>query len=151
VLSIGWLIFISASPSMPVLGRKPGTQAFSSVEENPDLQTYPGLLVLRFDAGLFFASADALQERLSELAHDADPPLRTIVIDFEGINYIDSQGADTVAEVLDLASSHNIEIRLARVKKSVKQLLERDDVIADLGEEHIYGNVYEAVADKIDA
>ncbi len=151
VLSIGWLIFISASPSMPVLGRKPGTQAFLSVEENPDLQTYPGLLVLRFDAGLFFASADALQERLSELAHDADPPLRTIVIDFEGINYIDSQGADTVAEVLDLASSRDIEIRLARVKESVKQLLERDGVVANLGEEHIYGNVYEAVADKINA
>jgi anti-anti-sigma factor len=117
--------------------------------EDPNLQTYPGVLVLRFDGGLFFASADALQGRLSDLAHEADPPLRIIVIDFEGINYIDSQGADTVAEVLDLATGHNIELRLTRLKANVKAVLDRDGVIDRLGEGYIYGNVYGAVVDQM--
>ena len=149
ILSIGWLIFISASPSMPELGREPGTEVFLDLGEDPNLQTYPGVLVLRFDGGLFFASADALQGRLSDLAHEADPPLRIIVIDFEGINYIDSQGADTVAEVLDLATSHNIELRLTRLKANVKAVLDRDGVIDRLGEGYIYGNVYGAVFDQM--
>ena len=51
-----------------MLGRRPGTQVFRSLERYPDGVTYPGTLVVRFDAGLFFASADALEDRLRELA-----------------------------------------------------------------------------------
>jgi len=149
LLSIGWLIYISATPHMHVLGRQPGTQVFRGVDDHPDSETYPGLLVLRFDAGLFFASADALADRLIELHHEADPKLHTVVLDFEGVNFIDSQGADTLAELIELATSRDIELRLTRVKTRVKDLLQRDGVIERLGESCIYGNVYEAAADKI--
>ena len=144
-----WLIYISTTPHMPVLGRQPGTQAFRGVADHPDDETYPGLLVLRFDAGLFFASADALTDRLRELVQQADPPVQTVVLDFEGVNFVDSQGSAKVAEILDLATSYGIDLRLARVKASVTEVLKRDGVIDRLGEDHIYGNVYEAVADQI--
>jgi high affinity sulfate transporter 1 len=148
VLSIGWLIYVSAEPNMPVLGRKSGTQVIRSVDEYPDSETYPGLLVLRFDAGLFFASADALEDRIRELALGADPPLNTVVLDFEGVNFIDSQGSAKVAELLELATHYDVELRLTRVKAEVKDLLRRDGVIDRIGEDRIYGNVYEAAADK---
>ncbi len=48
-----------------------------------------------------------------------------------------------------LATSRDIELRLARVKTKVKDLLRRDGVIDRLGEGRIYGNVYEAAADQI--
>ena len=149
ILSIGWLIYISANPHMHVLGRKPSTQVFKGVKDHPDGETYPGLLVLRFDAGLFFASSDALADRLIELYHQADPKLHTIVLDFEGVNFIDSQGAYVLGEILNLAISRDIELRLTRVKTKVKEVLQRDGVIAHIGEDRIYGNVYEAAADKI--
>jgi SulP family sulfate permease len=149
LLSILWLIYISATPHMHVLGREPGTQVFRGVDDHPDSETYPGLLVLRFDAGLFFASADALSNRLSELYHEVEPELHTVVLDFEGVNFIDSQGSDTVTEILDWATRHDIELRLTRVKTTVKEVLGRDDLIDRLGESRIYGNVYEAAADKI--
>ena len=122
LLSLGWLIYISTTPHMPVLGRQPGTQAFRGVADHPDYETYPGLLVLRFDAGLFFASADALTDRLRELVQQTDPPVQTIVLDFEGVNFVDSQGSDKVAEILDLATSYGIDLRLARVKTGVKEV-----------------------------
>jgi SulP family sulfate permease len=149
LLSIGWLVYISTTPRVQVLGRQPGTQVFWGVEDHPESETYPGLLVLRFDAGLFFASADALSDQLSELNHQADPPLHTVVLDFEGVNFIDSQGVDKVSEILDWATSHNIELRLTRVKTKVKEYLRRDAVIDRIGEDHIYGNVYEASSDHI--
>jgi high affinity sulfate transporter 1 len=149
VLSIGWLIYVSAAPYMPELGRQPGTQVFQSLDEFPDSETYPGLLVLGFDAGLFFASVDALEDRLRELALRADPPLHTIVLDFEGINFVDSQGSAKLAEILEMATNYEIELRLTRVKPHVKDLLQRDGIIDRLGEDHIYGNVYEAAADQI--
>ena len=107
------------------------------------------MLVMRFDSGLFFASADALEDRLRELALKADPPLHTIVIDFEGINFIDSQGSGKMTELVELATNYDIELRLTRVKPEVKKVLRRDGVIDSLGESQIYGNVYEAAADQI--
>ena len=148
-LSIGWLVYISATPKMQVLGKQPGTQVFWGVDDHPESETYPGLLVLRFDAGLFFASADALVDRLIDLHHQADPQLHTLVLDFEGVNLIDSQGAETIAELIELAGSRDIELRLAREKTKVKEVLQRDGIIEKLGESRIYGNVYEAAADKI--
>jgi SulP family sulfate permease len=148
-LSIGWLVYVSATPSMPVLCRQSGTQVFRSMDEYPDGETYPGLLVMRFDAGLHFGSSDALGDRLRELAEDAEPRFHTAVLDFEGVNFVDSQGSGKISEILDLAESYGAEMRLARVKPDVLALLRRDGVIKKLGEDKVYGNVYEAAADRI--
>jgi anti-anti-sigma regulatory factor len=79
----------------------------------------------------------------------ADPLLHTVVIDFEGINFIDSQGSGKVAEILELATNYGAELRLTRVKVQVMEVLRRDGVVERLGQSHIYGNVYEAAADQI--
>jgi SulP family sulfate permease len=150
-LSLVWLVYINATPEMPVLGRRPGTQVFRSIERYPEGETYPGLLVMRFDAGLFFASADALEDRLRELAQAADPRHHTVVLSFEGVDFIDSQGSAKLAEILDLAETYGAEIRLARVKPEVLSLLRRDGVLDKLGEDHVYGNVYEAAEDRIES
>ncbi len=149
VLSIVWLVYVSATPTMPVLGHKVGTQVFRSIEEFPDGRTYPGLLVMRFDAGLHFGSSDALGDRLRELADDADPPIEVAVIDFEGVNFIDSQGSATLAEIVAAGRTRRVEVRLTRVKPQVYRLLQRDGVIDHLGTDKVYGNVYEAAADRI--
>jgi high affinity sulfate transporter 1 len=149
VLSLGLLIYVSAVPHMPELGRRPGGRAFLSLDEYPDSETYPGLLVMRFDAGLYFATSDALEDGIRRYAQDAEPPLRTAVLDFEGVNFIDSQGTDEVGKLVDLATTAGAEIRLARVKAPVLRMLERDGVIDRLGPSNIYDNVYQAVADLI--
>ena len=149
VLSLGWLVYISATPAMPVLGREPGTQAFRSIEAHPEAETYPGLLVVRFDAGLFFASADALTDGLRELVQDAEPPYEVIVLSCEGVDFIDSQGSATISDIIGLAQARNIDVRLARLKPAVLEVLERDGVIEQLGKDHVHPNLYEAAADRI--
>ena len=66
-LSIGWLVYVSATPAMPELVRQPGTQVFRNADDLPDGEAYPGLLVLGFDAGLFFIDANALEDRVRKL------------------------------------------------------------------------------------
>lgn len=149
ILSLGWLIYVSAMPKMPVLGHERGTQVWHGLDDYPDSTTYPGLVVVRFDAGLFFASADALEDRLRELRLSAEVDPHTVVIDCEGINFIDSQGSGTIAEIVEITGSQGIEIRLARLKTNVRLVLEREGVVEAIGEDHIYGNIYRAAADLI--
>ena len=143
-LSLGWLIYVATRPPMPLLGRQAGTQVFRDLDENPADETYPGVAVLRLDGGLFFATAEALEDRIRALA-DADPPLRVLVLDFEGVNFIDSQGAAKLTEILELTGADEIVLRLARVKPNVLAVLDADGIVERIGADHLHGNVHRAV------
>jgi len=150
-LSIGWLIYVSSTPETPELGRRPGTTAFRSVEEYPDGETFPGVLIIRFDGSLFFATADELEDRLREAALRLDEPLTGIIIDFAGVDFIDSQGAAKMSEVLVLADEAGISSRLARVKPQVLDVLELDGYVASLGADRIHANLDGAVRAELAA
>lgn len=103
VLSLIWLIAVATHPAMPTLGHEAGTQVFREADEHPDVEILPGVAVIRFDGGLFFATADALEDRLREIIH-ASPELTGIVLDCGGINFVDSQGAAKMADLVPLGS-----------------------------------------------
>jgi SulP family sulfate permease len=132
-LSLVWLVYVTTTPEMPLLGREPETHVFRDALEHPDDETFPGYAVVRLEGGLFFATAEALEQRVRGLAEDADPPLRAVVLDMEGVDFVDSQGAATLAEILDFAESAAIRLSLARVKPSVRRVLATDGVLERLG------------------
>ena len=143
VLSLGWLVYVATRPPMPLLGRQAGTQVFRDLDENPTDETFPGIAVLRIDAGLFFATAEGLEERVRELAQDGDQ--RALVLDLEGVNFIDSQGAAKLTEIHELTEADGVTLRLARVKPRIYTVLEADGIIDRIGADHIHGNVHRAV------
>jgi SulP family sulfate permease len=148
-LSLGWLIYVATQPAMPVLGQEPDTQVFRDLSENPDDQTYDGIAVLRLDGGLFFATAEALENRIRSLT-DADP-LQALVLDLEGVNFVDSQGAAKLAEIHDFLQAENVTFRVARLKPQVLAVLSADGVVDLIGRERIHGNVHRAVEAELAA
>jgi anti-anti-sigma factor len=142
-LSLLWLVAVATHPRMAVLGREPGTQVFRDVLENPDDEQVPGVVVLRLDGGLFFATADALGDRVRALIQD--PDVRCVVFDCEGINFLDSQGSASIDDLLVLCRQADVTLRLARVKPAVRATLEREGTIERLGTDHLHGNVHRAV------
>jgi sulfate permease, SulP family len=151
VLSLGWLIHVATAPPMPLLGRAPGTHVFRDLDENPGDETFPGIVVLRLDSGLFFATAQALEDRVRELTEAAPAPLRALVLDLEGVNFIDSQGAEQLATIHELLESDGATLRLARVKPNVLAVLSADGFVDRLGADRIHGNVQRAVVAQLAA
>ena len=96
------------------------------------------------DGGLFFATAEALEERVRELAEE-DDDRRALVLDLEGVNFIDSQGAAKVTEIHELTEADGVTLRLARVKPQVLAVLRADGIIDRIGADHVHGNVHRAV------
>lgn len=143
-LSLIWLISVATRPHMPLLGREPGTHVFRGLDEHPGDEQYPGVVVLRLDGGLFFATCDALEDRVREVALSM-PGTTGIVFDCEGIDFIDSQGSAKMREIYELTEQAGLTLRLARLKPSVRTLLARDGVLDRVGEENIHGNVDHAV------
>ena len=148
VLSLGWLIYVATQPSMPLLGREPDTQVFRDIEENPDDETFEGIVVLRLDGGLFFATAEALENRIRDLV---DERVRALVLDLEGVNFVDSQGVAKLTEIHEFLQADDVGFRLARVKPHVLAVLQADGVVDLIGADHIHGNVHRAVQAELDA
>jgi anti-anti-sigma factor len=142
-LSLAWLVYVATRPSIPLLGREPGTHVFRDLVENPDDETFAGVAVIRLDSGLFFATAEALEDRVRDLIEQSD--LDALVIDLEGVNFIDSQGAAKLRELRELARADDVAFRLARVKPNVLRVLELDGFVDEIGTDHIHGNVQRAV------
>jgi sulfate permease, SulP family len=146
-LSLLWLVAVATHPQMPTLGREPGTQVFRDVIENPDDEQIPGVVVVRLDGGLFFATADALEDRIRTLIQLESPTC--VVLDCEGINFLDSQGSATIDDILVLCGQADVTLRLARVKPGVRAVLEREGTIERLGTDHLHGNVHRAVESQL--
>ena len=144
-LSLVWLIRVAATPPIALLGRERGTQVFRDLDEHPADETFPGIVVLRLDSGLFFATAQALEDRVRTSAEDGSEPLEAVVLDLEGVNFIDSQGAEQLTTIHELVASHDATLRLARVKPPVLAVLDADGFTELLGADHIHGNVHRAV------
>jgi len=143
-LSIVWLIGVTTQPRMPILGREPGTQAYRDLLDTPGAELAPGVAVIRLDGGLFFATADALEDRIRSLIQDV-PDATGVVLDCEGVNFLDSQGSATVDDILVVCEQASVDLRLARVKADVRAVLERDGTLGRLGADRLHGNVHGAV------
>ncbi len=144
VLSLLWLIHVATRPPMPVLGREAGTQVFRDLDEHPEDETVPGVAVIRIDGGLFFATAAALDARVRDIVA-SQPGLYALVLDLEGVNFIDSQGAAKLSELHELTEADGLEMRLARMKPGVADVLMADGLIDRIGRDRIHGNVHRAV------
>ena len=123
---------------------KPGTQVYRDLDEHPEDETDPGVAVIRIDGGLFFATAAALDERVRAILA-SQPGLHSLVLDLEGVNFVDSQGAAKMSELLELTDANGVELRLARLKPDVADVLAADGLIDRIGRDRIHGNVHRAV------
>jgi sulfate permease, SulP family len=143
-LSLCWLIYVATRPRMPLLGREPGTHAFRDLVENPDDETVPGVAVLRLDGSLFFATAEAVAERVRGLA-GSDPDLRLVVLDLEGADFVDSQGSAALREIHEFLARRGVGFQLARVKPQVRDVVEADGVLDYLGPNHVHATLKGAI------
>ena len=145
ILSLGWLVYINSRPRLRELARRPGTTTFRALEDFPEYETYDQLLIIRFDGGMYFVTTEVFVDQLRERVELADPPIDRVVIDFESVNFLDSQGSGELDRLVQAARDRGISIHFARLKTSVKTILDADGVIDRLGAERVHTSVDDAV------
>ena len=124
VLSLGWLIYVATQPSMPLLGREPDTQVFRDLDENPDDETFAGIVVLRLDGGLFFATAEALENRIRDLV-DATRRCARSCSTSRASTSSTRRARRSSRRSASSSRPDDIGLRLARVKPHVLAVLRR--------------------------
>ena len=123
---------------------------FRDAESNPEDETFDGMIILRLDFGLSFATAEALEDRVRELI-DVEREPRAVVLDFAGVDFIDSQGSEKLGEIHRLTDASGAVLRVARMKPHIRRVLAADGVLDAIGDDHVHGNVDEAVEAQLSA
>ena len=95
-----------------------------------------------------YDSTGAASGRVREVAL-SNREVHGIVLDCEGIDFIDSQGTAKMREILELTDQAGITLRLARLKPAVRERLARDGFLDRLGQDRIHGNVHRAVEAQV--
>lgn len=144
IISLLALLLSVKSPDTAVLGKLPGLTAYRSLARFPDAETYPGLLIFRFDARLFFANAPNFRESL-RAAVASDPSIRVVLVDAEPINDIDITGIDMLQELHGELAKEGISLRFSSVKESVRAIMQRAGLEQLIGPEHFYSSVQTGV------
>ncbi len=121
--SLAWLLRSLSSPRMAVLGRA-GAHDYVDIARFPQALTTPGLLVLRAEEPVFFGNAEPLLLRARDLVLAA-PGTRRVVLSFEESPDLDSTALETLAEFCAWLAARGIELRVARLRHTVRDALLR--------------------------
>jgi high affinity sulfate transporter 1 len=144
-LSLGNFIRKELTPLSTELGKVEGVPGYHDRERHPDAKVVEGLLIVRFDAPLFFANAPTFGRRLQEMLKEADRPIDAVIVVANAITDIDTTGAEIVGDVLHDLDTKGINFAFAGLKGPVKDRLRAYGLYDRIGDDHFFANTVSAV------
>ncbi|RRV48129.1 SulP family inorganic anion transporter [Pseudomonas sp. p106] len=132
-------------PHHAVLGRVDGTRGYHDVQRYPQARRVPGLVLLRWDAPLFFANAEQFQATVLAAVDESPTPVQRLVIAAEPVTSIDITSADMLAELDRALEARGVELQFAEMKDPVKDKMKRFELFQHMGETAFHPTVGAAV------
>ncbi|XP_059625905.1 sulfate transporter 3.1-like [Cornus florida] len=152
-LSLLRVLLFVARPRTLVLGNIPDSMIFRSVDQYPNANTVPGILVLKIDAPIYFANSSYLRERTSRWVNEEEDRLKSsgeaslnyVILDMGAVGNIDTSGISMLEEVKKNLDRRELKLVLANPGGEVMKKLNKSKFIETIGQEWIYLTVGEAV------
>ena len=144
-IALAEFIWSAWRPHYAILGEPDGVRGFHDLKRYPQARQFPGLVLFRWDAPLFFANAEQFREKAMDAIASAPSPVKWLVVAAEPVTGIDVTSADMLAELDDALAKAGIELAFAEMKDPVKDQLKRFDVYNKVGEHQFFATVRQAV------
>lgn len=113
-----------------------------STEESIALDDWPSeqaqdVKAYRLSGALFFGAVKLIDQL------QANIPKKALILDFSGVIYVDSSGAESLEELLELYQEKNVPIYVYGLREQPKEMLGRVGWLNDLGNERVCANLDE--------
>ncbi|MCO6487115.1 MAG: solute carrier family 26 protein [Phaeodactylibacter sp.] len=148
-LSIAIIIFRTTMPHFAVLGKIPDKPHYKNITRFDDLEVRDNILIMRFDARLYFANVNYFKEKIEAEIARKGKKLKLFILDANSINGLDSSGMHALEEIIDYCKAQGITFNIASVKGPVRDILVRGGLIDKIGEDNLFMRIQHAV-DKFD-
>ena len=152
VVSLLALVFRAYRPSSAILGRAPGVVSdpnlrYCGVEDHPEYETIPGLVILRVDGELFFANARWFQDTVRSLVRGQTPPVREVLIHAGAVPHLDTTAAAMLVELVAELRESGVALAFARATTSLYENLQSNGIVELVGLDNFHETVAAGVAD----
>lgn len=131
-IALSLLAFVNQSwrPYRAELGRVTALRGYHDLSRYPEGERLPGVVIVRFDAPLFFANGGIFDDFVRSRVAAAGPGVHTVILAAEPITGIDTTAVDELVELDGYLASRGIRLVLAEMKDPVVDTL-RDYGVTD--------------------
>ena len=136
-LSVIELLTRVARPHAAVLGQSPNVPGWHDIQDYAQSAQIPGLVV---------ANAEHFSKECRAALDSAEPPVRWFLLNMEGNTEVDITGLDALEDVRATCVREDVVLALVRVKRELREELDRHGVGERIGGEHIFQTLPTAVA-----
>ena len=145
LLALLLMVYRTSKPHVAVLGRIKGTSYFRNINRfKEDIEPNADVLILRFDAQLYFGNKDYFKsELLAAIAEQQTPP-STIIIKSDPINYIDSSAVFMLENLITELQQQEIRVLFSELIGPTRDIIKKSKLIGLIGRENFFVNTNEA-------
>ncbi len=129
-----------------VLGFVPGLPGMHDIDDYPDAELVPGLVMYRYDAPLCFANAENFRRRALEAVESYPQPVEWFVLNAEANSEVDLTALDVLDGLRVELARRGVTFAMARVKQDLREALQAAGMLDKIGPDRIYATLPTAVA-----
>ena len=143
-ISVMTLFYEANHPPLYALGRKPGTGVFRPLTgEHPGDEVIPGLLIVRTEGRMTFASAPRVRERLWKLIDEVRP--QVLLLECSAIPDFEYTALRALMGLEEKLGERGIALWLATLNPEALRVVRRSPLGEILGPDRMFHNLREAV------
>ena len=120
--SLAMLLRTLSTPRLSELGRLGASHDFVDRARQPNALAQAGILILRPEEPLFFANAEPMMALARQRIASVDA-VTLVILSLEESPDLDSSALEALVDFSDWLQARHIELRVARLKDAVRQLL----------------------------
>jgi MFS superfamily sulfate permease-like transporter len=132
-------------PHSTELGKIVGVPGYHDRDRHPEAVAIDGLLLVRYDAPLFFANAPDFGRTLQATMRDTERPIDRVIVVGNAITDVDSTGAEILDDVLQDLDRRAVTFGFAGLKGPVKDRLRDYGLYERIGDDSFFPNTISAV------
>jgi sulfate permease, SulP family len=145
--SILLLVYRLSRPQISILGADPAVPGtYVDVRRHPEAVPVPGVLVVRPDASLFYANAQAVRDTIEAAVQHPDPATRIVILDLDANDDIDITTADNLNKLASSLERNHIQLALAHVHRPTLAIARKAGLLTKVDDDHLFPNISAALA-----
>lgn len=146
LFSLLLMVYRTSKPHFAVLGNIKGTDYYKNVERfGEEIENREDLLILRFDAQLYFGNKSYFKSHLKKLVEAGGSSLKGVVLNAEAINYIDSTAANMLIQLIRDLHEKELQFYIAGAIGPTRDIIFNSGIIEVLGKDCLFVKTKEAV------
>ena len=139
LLSLLLLVYRNSKPHFAFLGRIGTTNYFKNIHRFPDeVVTREDLVILRFDAQLFFGNFQYFKQLVNEEVNKNPEKIKGFIINGRSINYIDSSAAEQLTELILSLQKKGIRVMFVGAIGPARDVILKSNIIKALKKQNLF-------------